>query len=613
MSTGSKALDRTIQQWLSDIDAGTLRLPSFQRGEAWDRRRIESLLRTIVRDLPLGITLVLQVGDREQFHSRPLATAPDTAAKVTEHLLDGQQRLTALWRSLKDNYPDRTFFVHHPLLDDDPQNDDDEIDVWSYQLWKNKSGNVMPRWTEDPERCAKRGLIPVRLLDPANGDEVNGWIEKAIHHLKPTKDQHTDVDQMFAAMEYYQERRKFLMDDVISPLRETVKHYLLPYLNLPATTPRSVALDVFINMNTNAKPLRAFDIVVAEVESATEARLQEMIDDFVESNPRLTHFGNIGDLMLQTIALHQDLEPSKSGFFSLDSQRLVDEWQETCDGLIGAIELLSHLRIWDAARLPTAIAIPVVAALLASGPKNGDGRGLIEHVARKYLWAAFYTGRYDGAAATRSYADARPLLAFAASPSKEGLDALDTQVPIFDRDVYPLPTVRTLAGADWPAKKNSLARAVLATANYFGARDFADDAPISESNVQKREYHHLFPAKLLKDAGIDPNLAMNCGLITWRTNRTIGRLDPIAYLQDRTDAAPTEQALEQRLQSHLIPASALQNAGPYPEDVTGPDLNALVRPDFDAFVTARATIIERAMRMLCAGESPTLADVIGAS
>lgn len=610
MSTGSKALDRTVQQWLSDINAGTLRLPSFQRGEAWDRRRIESLLRTIVRDLPLGITLVLQVGDHEQFHSRPLSTAPDTAVKVTEHLLDGQQRLTALWRSLKDNYEDRTFFVHHPLLDDDPQNDDDEMGVWSYQLWRNKAGQVMPRWTQDAEQTAKRGLIPVRLLDPDNGDEVNDWIDRAISHLKPAKGQHTDVDQMFAAMEHYQERRKFLMDDVISPLRETVKHYLLPYLNLPATTPRPVALDVFINMNTNAKPLRAFDIVVAEVESATGARLQEMIDRFLDENPRLKKFGSVGDLLLQTIALHQDLEPSKSGFFALNSKRLVDEWSLTCGGLADAIDLLTHLRIWDASRLPTAIAIPVVAALLARGPKSGDGRGLIEHVARKYLWAAFYTGRYDGAAATRSYADARPLLAFAARPSRERLDALDTEVPIFDRDVYPLPSARTLANADWPSKKNSLARAILATANYFGARDFADDAPISESNVQRREYHHLFPAKLLRDAGIDPNLALNCGLITWRTNRTIGRLDPIAYLRDRIDAAPTEQALEQRLHSHLIPASAIQDAGPYPIDLVGAELAALVRPDFDEFIAERAAVVERAMQLLCGGGLPELADVI---
>jgi hypothetical protein len=53
-------------------------------------------------------------------------------------------------------------------------------------------------------------------------------------------------------------------------------------------------------------------------------------------------------------------------------------------------------------------------------------------------------------------------------------------------------------------------------------------------------------------------------------------------------------------------------AGPYPADAAGPDLAALVGPDFDAFITERATIIERAMQLLCAGESPSLADVIDA-
>lgn len=568
------------------------------------------MLRTIVRDLPLGITLVLEVGDHEQFHSRPLATAPETNTKVTEHLLDGQQRLTALWRALKDNYEDRTFFVHHPLLDEDPQNDGDEVDIWSYSRWRNKAKQIMPRWTEDPEQTSRRGLVPVRLLDPQIDDDVNRWVEEATAHLKPKPDEHTDVNELYAAMERHQARQKFLKEEVLSPLRETVKHYLLPYLNLPATTPKSVALDVFINMNTNAKPLRAFDIVVAEVESATGARLQEMIDEFVGQFPRLAEFGNIGDLILQTVALHQDREPNKSGFFGIDAHRLVSEWPETCRGIEDTIDLLSRLRIWDAARLPTAVAVPVVAAILVRAPKDGDGRGLIEHVVRKYLWTTFFTGRYDGAAATRAYADARPLLLFATAPSKEGAGRLETEVPVFDRNVYPLPNLRALQAAAWPAGKNSLARAVLATANYFGARDFADDAPLTDANVTRREYHHLFPAKLLRDAGIEANLALNCGLITWRTNRAIGRLDPIKYLKARTDAAPTDQTVEQRLHSHLIPAGALQDAGPYPTEVVGGDLEALVRPDFERFLSERAAIVERAMQLLCDGHTPELGDVL---
>jgi uncharacterized protein with ParB-like and HNH nuclease domain len=77
----SEARNRTIDDWLHWINSGQLRLPSFQRGEAWDKRRVASMLSTIINDLPLGITLILEVGDTERFHSRPLETAPAPKVK----------------------------------------------------------------------------------------------------------------------------------------------------------------------------------------------------------------------------------------------------------------------------------------------------------------------------------------------------------------------------------------------------------------------------------------------------------------------------------------------------------------------------------------------------
>ena len=63
----------------------------------------------MLRGLPAGAALVLAVGDEEKFVSRPVVGAPDFPHKPTEHLLDGQQRITALWRSLHDDYDDRTY------------------------------------------------------------------------------------------------------------------------------------------------------------------------------------------------------------------------------------------------------------------------------------------------------------------------------------------------------------------------------------------------------------------------------------------------------------------------------------------------------------------------
>lgn len=43
--------------------------------------------------------------------SRQVVGAPDPTERPTEHLLDGQQRLTALWRAFHDNYDNRTYLV----------------------------------------------------------------------------------------------------------------------------------------------------------------------------------------------------------------------------------------------------------------------------------------------------------------------------------------------------------------------------------------------------------------------------------------------------------------------------------------------------------------------
>jgi hypothetical protein len=72
------------------------------------------MMNMVIHNLPLGITLVLEVGEKEPFVSRYISTAPQASGKVYEHLLDGQQRLTAMWRVLHNNYERHTYFVYIP-------------------------------------------------------------------------------------------------------------------------------------------------------------------------------------------------------------------------------------------------------------------------------------------------------------------------------------------------------------------------------------------------------------------------------------------------------------------------------------------------------------------
>jgi hypothetical protein len=115
-----EARNRRLPEWFNRLRTGQVRLPRFQRFEAWGYDKVGGLIETVLRGLPSGATLILEVGDKEPFASRPVAGAPSPTERATEHLLDGQQRLTALWRSFHDKYEDRTYFVTFEEDEDHP-------------------------------------------------------------------------------------------------------------------------------------------------------------------------------------------------------------------------------------------------------------------------------------------------------------------------------------------------------------------------------------------------------------------------------------------------------------------------------------------------------------
>ena len=74
--------------------------------------------------------------------------------------------------------------------------------------------------------------------------------------------------------------------------------------------------------------------------------------------------------------------------------------------------------------------------------------------------------------------------------------------------------------AEWPKRKTILGRGLLALQIKCGAEDLADGTRATVASITSkehpREYHHLFPASILEDAGIpDEQIyrALNCALI----------------------------------------------------------------------------------------------------
>jgi hypothetical protein len=600
MQQSSKAQDRTLGVWFTQIDHGAVKLPRFQRFEAWDRGRITSFLNTVINNLPVGVTLVLEVAGQEKFVSRFISTAERTTGTVTQNLLDGQQRLTAFWRAMQDNYEGETFFVYLPQFDRTRQAPDEEFGVYSVNRWTNKNGQRMPRWADFPEKSLERGSIPVRLLRPGDiASDIDKWLDEATKPMEPAE---TDPDA-FKKLRAYSALKDKIKGE-ITILRERVAHFNLPYLSLPSHTEKDIALQVFINMNTNSKPLSQYDIIVAEVEDIAGKSLHELQAAVDEECPSASHYADLSDLILSTSTLLQDRSPNVRGQMDMDKQMMLDNWPKLQRGLKRMTKFLESQGVYDGARLPTNAVLSVIAACYEYVPDNGDFLGKAEKLLRQYLWSSFFTDRYENTAASRAFADFKALKALLLKRTFSENEI--ASVPVLNRSEFPIADIDSLLTIGWSKQVGIEARGILAVTTYLGALDFADNKPASFENIQHREYHHIFPDALLREANIDSYLALNCALISWKTNRVIGRKDPLEYLKDRVEWAD-EDTVRERMRSHLIDFDLLKAAS-Y-EGLEGQALISKLKPDFDAFLLGRAKLIHAAITELAQGRSITVDSV----
>lgn len=550
------AQNRSLPDWFTRLRTRQTVLPRFQRFEAWSHSNVRQLFNTLLQDLPVGALLVLEVGNEEPFIWRAVAGAPTTGERITEHLLDGQQRLTGLWRGLHNNYEDRTYFLF--LKADEETGLQPYVD--SIARWKQEGDmERRPFWVNRPKRQWKERMIPLDLCAP--GDHAmqlfNAWAKEAI-------DDRDELDQI---------------RDRVTAIRMKLATFNLPYLSLPVSTKRETALEVFMKMNTSATPLSTYDIVVAQVEAALGTSLHDLVADTRRTSSTIAAYYPPEDLALAAGALLQGRSPTNASYMEKDfGAKLISAWDRYLLGVKRAAEFLEEEKVFDAARLPTDVVVPVLVALWAGAPVGLDAEGRARTTLRKYMWRAFFTARYEKATATRALVDYKELLAAIATPGTTG-------AVVFDEKQFPLPQTSELIAAGWPKKTDRLARAILALALRHGGLDLADGGSATRASLAKREYHHLFPDSHLRNQRIPEDeifRSLNCALVTWRTNRAISAKEPERYLAERTEGTDLgEDEVRRRLSSHLIP------------------FDEMVAGDYKAFLTKRGELVHSAMLELC--------------
>lgn len=551
-----EARNRSLPDWFTRTRTRQTVLPRFQRDEAWGHSNIAQLFNTILQGLPVGALLVLDVGNEEPFVSRTIKGAPNTGERVTEHLLDGQQRITALWRGLHNNYDDRTYFLF--LKPDEETGMPYYVD--SIPRWRNeKDTDRRPFWANSPSEQWKRRMVPLELClpDVSTQARFREWVNQAIQ------------DQ----------GERDSIADTVALVRQKFAAFNLPFLSLPVATDKGTALDVFLKMNTSAAPLSTYDIVVAQVEASMDKSLHDLVSDTRMICPEITAYYPPEDLTLYAGALLQGRAPTNATYLAKEfGPQLLANWDAFLSGVRRTVGFLEQERIFDSARLPTDVAVPVLVALWAIAPNGLDAEGHARTILRKYLWRAFFSDRYEKSTSSRSLADFNELKPLV-------LGNAGSLPAIFDDKRHAIPHEAELISAGWPVRRDRLARAILALALKQGGLDLADGSAVTRSNLAKREYHHIFPIAHLTRLGIPTDLAslsLNCALVTWKTNRNISDKQPERYLAERRDGTGIgDEEVKERLASHLIP---------YAEMVGG---------DYTGFLATRATLVYETMMRLC--------------
>jgi uncharacterized protein with ParB-like and HNH nuclease domain len=88
---------------LSDIQRGQIKIPQFQRDFVWTRQKSAALIDSIVKGYPVGTFIFWKTKERLR-HVRDIGSEtlpPPKDGEMAAYVLDGQQRITSLFATLK--------------------------------------------------------------------------------------------------------------------------------------------------------------------------------------------------------------------------------------------------------------------------------------------------------------------------------------------------------------------------------------------------------------------------------------------------------------------------------------------------------------------------------
>jgi len=523
--------EATVEELVSKIERGELRLPEMQRRYVWRSTRVRDLLDSLYRSYPSGAILIWETDEPVPEQDFAVGQQANPYAK-TQLLLDGQQRLTSLSAVIRGEPVqvngrvrpiELLFNLEHPdQLSVITEVDDNTTDA----IEDNGDASDEEEEPTDEEADASEDELQKRF-DRMTFVVSTRKLEQLPQWVKVSEVFKTDSDASFlqrGGVTGFDDARYQKYSQRLARLRG-IRKYVYRMDVLERSLSYDEVTEIFVRVNSLGAKLRSSDLALAQITAKWRGSLQT----FQAYQADCTKIGFELDLgiHLKNLVAHATGQSRFLTVANLPLDQLQRGWDAGCQGLDFALNLL---------RSNTGISSPALLAspfLLISLGFCGAQRNYTlsaEEASGLVRWVllANAKGRYSrGSSETLLDQDLKTIRD--GGGYRELLDRLRTQVGRLD--VAP----EELEGR---SQRSALFKTMFLAFQAAGAKDWQTQLAIALSHVgsaHQLQFHHIFPKALLKKSGYatrEIDDIANLAFIGGRANRRISDKPPAEYIPD---------------------------------------------------------------------------------
>jgi len=523
--------EATVEELVSMIERGELRLPEMQRRYVWRSPRVRDLLDSLYRGYPSGAILLWETDEEVPLQEMAIKQS-DSAFKSARLLLDGQQRLTSLAAVIRGEtvtvrgrkrpiellfnleHPDKLAFV----TEVDEDGGDEE----------NGEGRVEDEADSSEDELQKR-------FDSMTFVVATRKLASLPHWVKVSEVFKTDSDAGFlkrAGVASFDDANYERYSARLARLR-SIRKYTYRMDVLERSLSYDEVTEIFVRVNSLGAKLRSSDLALAQITAKWRNSLKEF-QAFQQECKREGFDLDLGSVHLRGLVAFATGQSRFRTVGGLSVEKLQIGWQENRHGMEFALNFMrSNVGVESPALLASPFILVAVAYfghLRNYSLSPDESEGLL-----RWVMLANAKGRFSRGS-SETILDQDLAILRKGGGADDLIERLRQQVGRLD--IVP----EELEGRN---QRSALFKTMFMAFRAACAKDWRSNLAIAinHSGAQhKLQFHHIFPKAVLKSRYTDREIndIANLCFISGKTNRQISDKTPLTYFPDLIEKSGPE-------------------------------------------------------------------------